>query len=153
LDLQIHTTLDNRLDGLVDVVVDVLASNDGCDGVGVLGLVDEALILKELGLLSKTSLNLAAVSVLELAVLNSDDVVDVLLSLDFAVEDGLDGGVVVVLVDLLVDGGSNVLVPGGDDGLVNDGGCDALVDRGVMVSGLGLWVGVELATEALESKG
>lgn len=59
------TSLDNRLDGLVNVVVDVLASNDGSNSVGVGGSAHDALVLKLSSLLSETSLNLTLVAVVE----------------------------------------------------------------------------------------
>ena len=43
---------------------------------------------------------------------------------------------VVVLVNLFVNGSEDLLVLGLVDGLVEDGGCDTLVDGGVMVTGL-----------------
>jgi len=42
----------------------------------------------------------------------------------------------VVLVNLFVNGSEDLLVLGLVDGLVEDGGCDTLVDGGVMVTGL-----------------
>lgn len=69
--------------------------------------------------------------------LNSDDVVSVLLREDLTVCHGLDGGVVVVLVNLLVDGSGDLLMLGLVDGLVKDCGCNTLVDSGVVVTGLG----------------
>jgi len=74
---------------------------------------------------------------LELAVLDRDDVVVVGLREDLAVDNGLDGGVVVVLVHLFVDGSLHVLVLRAVDGLVRDGRGDLLVDGGVIVAGLG----------------
>jgi len=131
------TSLDNRLDGLVDVVVDVLASNDRCDGVSVCGLADDTLILELSSLTCETCLDLSSVTVVKLAALYSDEVVCVLLREDLTVGDGLDGGVVVVLVNLFVDGSQDLLVLGLVDGLVEDGRCNTLVDGGVMVTGLG----------------
>merc|ERR1712071_524928 len=50
--------LHNGLDGLVDVVVDVLAGNDGVHGVSVCGFTRNALILELLGFTCKTGLGL-----------------------------------------------------------------------------------------------
>jgi hypothetical protein len=131
------TLLDHGLDGLVNVVVLVLASNDGSDlaGGGTLDLLDGV----DVGgtLLGKTSLNLVVVAVLVAAVLNGDDVGVVLGGENLLVKDGLLGGVVVVLVNLLVDGGDVLLVLLPLDGLVLDGRSDLLVNGGVVVSGLG----------------
>lgn len=132
-----HTPLDNGLDGLVNVMVDVLASNHRCDSVCVNSFGDDTLILELSSLAGEAGLDLSSVSVLESAVLNSDEVVGVLLGKDLTVGDGLYGGVVVVLVNLLVDGGSDLLVLSRSDGLVENSGCDALVDSGVVVTSLG----------------
>jgi len=129
--------LNNGLDGLVDVVVDVLASKGRSDGVGVASGTLDALISELSGLGLQAVSNLAVVAVLELAVLNGTKVVVVLLREDLAVLDRLDGGVVVVLVNLLVDGGGDLLVLGRSDGLVENSGCNALVDGGVVVTSLG----------------
>ena len=69
--------------------------------------------------------------------LDRDDVVVVLLLKLDNILDGLDGGVVVVLVHLLVNGGLHILVLGAVDGLVDDGRGDLLVDGGVVVTRLG----------------
>lgn len=126
--------LDDRLDGLVDVVVPVLASNDRVDltsgaavdasgGVGVASL-----------LLGEASLNLVVVTVLVAAMLDGDDVGVMLLRKDLTVGNRLLSGVVVILVNLLVDSGSVLLVLGLLDGLVLNGRGDLLVDGGVVVT-------------------
>ena len=121
----------------MDVVVNVLAGNDRGDGAGLLTL-NTLLLVTELGLLLlKSELDLLWAVMLERAVLDRDDVVVVLLLKLDLVEDGLDGGVVVVLVHLLVDGGLNLLVLGALDGLVHNGRGDLFVDGGVVVTRLG----------------
>jgi len=128
--------LHDGLDRLVDVVVDVLAGDDGLNGGRVLALDADRLVLELGGLLGEVALVLLGVVVLDLAVLDGDDLVVVLLGEDFLVLDGLDRGVEVVLVDFTVEGGGDVLVLGLVDGLVGDGGRDGLVDGGVVVAGL-----------------
>ena len=86
---------------------------------------------------------------LELAVLDRDDVVVMRLRENLAVDDGLDGGVVVVLVHLFVDGSLHVLVLRAVDGLVSDGRGDLLVDGGVIVAGLGPG---EVSVRSLETR-
>lgn len=49
----------------------------------------------------------------------------------------LDGGVVVVLVDFLVQSSLDSVLLLSSHGLLRDGGCDILVDGGIMVSGHG----------------
>lgn len=119
-----------------NVLVHMLALNDGSTALRVLGIVDDALVpqLRLLGL--ESALGLSVVAVVELAVDDTADIVLVLLREDLAVVDGLDLTVVVVLVDLLVNGGGDLLMPGGLDGLVLDCGSDLLVDGGVMVASL-----------------
>lgn len=119
-----------------NVLVHMLALNDGRTALGVLGLVDDALVpqLRLLGL--ESALGFSVVAVVELAVNDTADVVLVLLGKDLAVVDGLDLTVVVVLVDLLVDGGGDLLMPGRLDGLVLHCRSDLLVDGGVVVAGL-----------------
>lgn len=131
------TLLDHGLDGLVDVVVLVLASNNGCDIAG--GRTLDSLDGVAVGstLLCKASLNLVVATVLVAAVLNGNDVVVVLLGEDLLVEHGLLSGVVVVLVNLLVDGGDVLLVLLPLDGLVLDGRGDLLVNGGVVLTRLG----------------
>jgi hypothetical protein len=131
------TLLDHRLDGLVNVVVLVLASNDRCDvaGSGTLNPLDGVTVGS--ALLCEAGLNLVVVAVLVAAVLDGDDVVVVLLGEDLTVEHGLLGGVVVVLVNLLVNSGDVLLVLLPLDGLVLDGGGDLLVNGGVVLTRLG----------------
>ena len=129
--------LDHGLDSLVDVVVLVLACNDGGDlasslAFNPLGGVDVAGAL-----LGKTSLDLVVVAVLVAAVLNGDDVGVVLGRKNLLVDDRLLGGVVVVLVNLLVDGGDVLLVLLPLDSLVLDGRGDLLVNSGIVVARLG----------------
>lgn len=118
--------LDDGLDGLVDVVVDVLASNGWGGSRCVLSLANGALIL-ELGSLGcETLLYMVVVSVLDVALLSSSHVVAVLLWEDLAVLDGLHGGVIVVLVDLAIHGSLDLLLLGTSDVLVLNGGVHGL---------------------------
>jgi hypothetical protein len=132
-----RTLLDHRLDGLVDMVVLVLASDNGCDvaGGGTLNSLDGVAVGG--ALLCEASLNLVVVAVLVAAVLDGDDVVVVLLGEDLFVEHRLLSGVVVVLVNLLVDGGDVLLVLLPLDSLVLDSRGDLLVDGGVVLTRLG----------------
>lgn len=82
--------LDDWLNGLMDVVVNMLTSNGGAFGCSMLGLSDSSGVL-ELGLFSsETFLNLIVISVLNVAVLNSSELMSVLLWKDFAILDRLD---------------------------------------------------------------
>ena len=119
------------------MVVLVLASNDGGDLAGSLAinLLDGVNIAG--ALLSETSLNIVLVAVLVTAVLNGDDVGVVLSGKNLFVDDGLLGGVVVILVNFLVDGGDVLLVLLSLDSLVLNGRSDLLVNGGVVVARLG----------------
>lgn len=121
----------------MNVVVLVLAGDDGSDlaGGGTIDLLDGVLVSSPL--LAETSLNLVVVAVLVAAVLNGNDVLVVGGGKNLLVDDGLLSGMVVVLVDLLVDGRGVLLVLLLLDSLVLDGRSDLLVDGGVVGSRLG----------------
>jgi hypothetical protein len=131
-----RTLLDDGLDGLVHMVVNVLASNDW--GNDTLGLALNMLsLVTELSLLGREPLlHLVGIVVLEAAVLDGDDVVVVLLGEDLTVLYGLYRGVVVVLVNLLVNGGDDLLTLLTLDGLVLDSWSNFLVNSGVVVTRL-----------------
>ena len=129
--------LDDWLDILVDVVVDVLASNRWSSGVGVLSLTDLTSVL-EGGLLSSESLlYVIIVAVVDVAGLNTRHLVNMLLWEDLLVLDWLNGGVVVVLVYLTVNGSGGLLVLSTGDVLVGHSWVDSLVNGGVMLAILG----------------
>lgn len=129
--------LDDGLDGLVNMVVNVLAGNGGRRNLGVRNLshLTGVLELRRLG--RDALLHVLRVAVLVLAVLDGSHGVRVLLGEDLLVLDGLDGGVEVVLVDLAVDNLLGLLLLLSVDALLLDGGVDALVDGGVMLAILG----------------
>ena len=129
--------LDNGLDSLVDVVVNVLTSNGGSNRLSVTLNTLDTHVTELSGLGLQALGNLALAAMLEFAVLNSTEVVVVLLCESLAVLDGLDRGVVVVLVDLLINGGLDLLAALSVDGLVDNSGRNLLVDGGVMVTRLG----------------
>jgi hypothetical protein len=70
--------LDDWLDGLMDVVVDVLASDGGSSGCGMLGLANSSSILELSLLSSKTLLDGVIISMLDVAVLDTNYSVRVL---------------------------------------------------------------------------
>lgn len=118
--------LNDRLDGLVVVMVDVLTNDGRSDGLSVLG-VGLGDGVRELGLLSgELLLNLALVVVVKGALFNRSLLHDVLLRLHLIVLDRLNGGVVVVLVLLLLNNGANVFVVALVDMLMLDRRCNAL---------------------------
>jgi hypothetical protein len=133
--------LDDRLDGLVDVVVNVLTANGSSGALAVCGGIYATLILEASLLVNKVPLGSVVVTVVKLAVLNGTKLSSVLLGEDLAVLDGLDCAVVVVLVNLLVNSGLNLLVNVRLDNLVLDSRSNSLMDSCVVVSGLGHEVG------------
>lgn len=126
--------LDNWLNVLVNMVVDVLTGDGWSSRCSVLRLANLAGV-SELSLLSlKTLSYVVVIAVLDLTVLNTDNVVAVLLWKNLAVLDWLDGGVVMILVNLTVDGSGSLLVLGLGDMLVYNGWVDSLVNSGVLLA-------------------
>lgn len=118
--------LDNWLDVLVHVVVDMLACNGRVGGGCVLSLTNSAGVL-ELSLLSdQTLFGVGVRAVLDDTVLYTSHLVGVLLRENLAIRNGLDRGVVVVLVDLTVDNGGLVLMLCAGDVLVLNSWVDGL---------------------------
>jgi len=129
--------LNNRLDGLVDVVVNVLASNGGSSALAVCGGIYATLVLEASLFIDEVPLRGVVIAVVELAVLDSTELSSVLLRQDLTVLNRLNSAVVVVLVDLFVDGSLNLFVHMGLDNLVLNGRGNSLMDGGVVVSRLG----------------
>jgi hypothetical protein len=118
--------LDDWLDVLVHVVVYVLASDGWVGSGGVLSVSNSAGVL-ELSLLSSQALLSVGVrAVCDVAVLYTSHLVGVLLRKDLFVRNGLDRGVVVVLVDLTVDSSGLVLMLCASDVLVLNSWVDGL---------------------------
>lgn len=126
--------VDDGLNGLMDMMMDMLASNGRLGSSGMLSLnpFDGILVLRLLS--SKRLLHLIGTVMFEVSVLNADEVVVMLLRQNFSVIDGLDGSVVVILMNLLVDCGSHTILLVASDGLVLDGGSYSLVDGRVVVA-------------------
>jgi len=130
-------TLNHGLDGLVDVVVVVLAHGSRSSALGVYSWRYDSLVL-ELGLLlSNSTASTFIVTLVDLAVLYTSDLVLVLLREDLVVLDWLDSVVVVVVVNLTVDGRVDVLVVCLGNILMSHGGVNGLVDLGVVVTRAG----------------
>lgn len=92
----------------------------------MLSIIDCACVLELSGFGSELVFDVGVVAVLDVAVLNATHLMSVLLGEDLLVGDGLDGGMVVVLVDFAVYGGGDIFVAGGGDVLLLDGGVDGL---------------------------
>jgi len=126
--------LNDRLDVLMDVVVNMLAGNGLALRGGVLSCSFAAGVLELSSFGGETLFDVAVVSVLDLTVLYTDHVVAVLLREYFPVLDGLDRGVVVVLVNLSIDSGLCLFMVGSVYGFVGDSWVDSLVDCGLVLS-------------------
>lgn len=101
-------------------VVDVLAGDCWCSSGGA-SSIDGPCGALELGCLcGELALNRVGVVMVELSLLNWSNVVVVVLSLDSCVLHWLNSGVVVVLVNLLVDGGGDLILVRPCDSLVGD---------------------------------
>jgi len=103
----------------------------------VLCLADSAAVLELSFLGCESFLDVRVVAVLDVTVFDADHVVGVLFGEDFLVLDGLDGGVVMILVDFTIHGCLNILVVGASDVLIGHSWVDDLVDSGIVLSILG----------------
>jgi hypothetical protein len=133
--------LDNGLDSLVDVVVDVLSAYGGSNTLAVGGVLNAALVSKASLVVDQSPLSRIGIAVVKLAVLNSTELSSVLLWENLTVLDGLNSAVVVILVNLLVNGSVDLLVYVRLDDLVLNSGGNCLVDSGVVVTGAAHEVG------------
>jgi len=122
-------------------VVDVLSANSRGNTLAVGGVLNAALVSKASLVVDQGPLSGIGIAVVKLAVLNSTELSSVLLWQDLTVVDGLDSAVVVVLVNLLVNGSVNLLVYVRLDDLVLNSGGNCLVDSGVVVTGTAHEVG------------
>jgi len=129
--------LHNRLDSLMDVVVDMLATDGGRRTLAVGGGINLPLVFEASLLLDKVPLCRIVVAVIELSVLDGTKLGSVLLGEHLTVLNRLNGAVVVVLMNLLVDSCLNLLVLVGLDHLVSDSGSNRLMDGSVVVTRLG----------------
>jgi hypothetical protein len=122
-------------------VVNVLATNRGCDALAACGSLDAPLVPELSLLLDQVPLGRVVVTVVKLAVLDGTELSCVLLGKDLAVLDRLDSAVVVVLVNLLVYRSVDLLMHVGLNGLMGDSGGNSLVDCSVVVTRLAGEVG------------
>ena len=120
----------------MNMVMHVLASNNGGNRVGLFSTCFSAGVLELQTLLFETSLDSVGVTVLNFTLLNSAHSVGVLFRENLPILDWLDRGVVMLLVHLAVDCGLSLLMTLLDDLLIHHGRGDFLVDCGVMVTSL-----------------
>jgi len=128
--------VDDGLNGLVDVVMNMLSTNRGCYALALGGTLNAAFV-PELGLLlNEIPLGRVVVAVVKLAVLYGTKLGGVCLGENLTVLDGLNSAVVVVLVNLLIDGSVYLLMLVRLNSLVYYSRCNSLMNCGVMVAGL-----------------
>jgi hypothetical protein len=118
-------------------VMDMLARGDWKGGLSVVGLVCCGGVLELGSFTSDKVFRLTLVVVMKLAVFNWNHVVGVLLGKKFLVLQRLHGCVVMVLVDLTVDGLRDVLMASGLDGLGGHGRVYNLLNVGVVAMSAG----------------
>lgn len=86
--------------------------------------------------LLQTGLDSLGIAVLVVTLLDRDDVVLMLFRENFTVVHGLDRGMVMVLVNLAVDGSGSLFVTLLDNSLVHNCGSNFFVNGGVMMTSL-----------------
>lgn len=124
----------NWLDGLVDVMMNVFALDSGSSRGVVSGFVGVGRVF-ELGCLSlKSQTSLVIITVMELPVDGVFHHMVMLLGEDLLMLDGLDGGVIVILVDFAVDSFLDLLMVSGLHVLAGDGWSNVLGDVGGVTS-------------------
>jgi hypothetical protein len=126
--------LDDRDNSLMDVMMDMLASHGGSGRLCMMGLFNDSVILEVSHLGCDSLLGVSCIVMVELSFLGRKDVVGMLLWQFLLVLEGLDGGVVVMLVHFTVNGLCGFFMANRLDGLLSDGRADGLLDRGVVTS-------------------
>jgi hypothetical protein len=118
--------LNDRLDVLVDVMVNVLASNGGSGRCRMLNVTNLPSVLELGGLGSKTLFYVIIISVLNIAMLDTSHLMSVLLWEDLAILHRLDRGMVMVLVNLTINGCLLLIELGSGYMFVGNGWIDGL---------------------------
>ena len=126
--------LNNRLDRLVDMVVDVLPSDDRSSRVAFMCCSLGPCVLELSSFLFDTCLDLGRITMVMFTVLNGNHVVRMLLGQNLTVLDRLDGCVIVILMNFTVNGRGGFLMTVFGDVFIHDSGSNFLVDGGVMVT-------------------
>lgn len=118
------------------MVMFVFSSNDGCNRVGFGCSSLSASVTELLALLFKSSLDGTSIAMTVFAGLDSGHAMLVLLWQNLAVLYWLDRGMVMVLVDLTINGSLSLLMTLLDYVLLNNSRSDLLVDCGIMMTSL-----------------
>jgi hypothetical protein len=128
---------DDWLDDLVDVVMDMLSGHRRGDCLGGLDRQLVAYIPELRCFLGESSVDLFMVSVVKDPLFYVPHDMMMCFGQNLAMGDGLDGGVVVMLMDLTVYGRSGLFDVGGSDCFLCYGWSDPLMQGGVMVTSPG----------------
>jgi hypothetical protein len=132
-----HTSLDDGLDNLMDVVMDVFASNHGCGRSGLTSLTLDSSVGELGSFLFQTCSNISCIAMVVCSLLDRNDFVGVLLGKNLSVRDWLDRGVVVILMNLFFDCCLNFFMALFCHRLVCYCWSNLFVDGGVMMTRLG----------------
>lgn len=120
----------------MDVMMDVLARNDGCNGMALLCAARGTRALELSTFLLQTGLDGSSVAMVHLTVFYRDDVVLVLFGKYFAVLDGLNGCVEMILMNFTINGGLSLFMAMLGHCLLSDSGGNLFMNGGIMVSSL-----------------
>jgi len=131
----------HRLNGFVDMVVNVLAANRCRSALAMSGGVNLPLVFEASLFIDKVPLCGIMITVVELSVLDCTELGGVLLRQDLTILNWLNSAVVVVLMDLFVDNCLNLLMLVRLYHFVLHGRSNSLVDGSVVVTRLGHEVG------------
>ncbi len=115
------------------MVVDTFSLNGRCSSLDVFGVMCGGCVSKLLSFTIESCSGILGVCVFEFLRLNACHLVAVLLWEDFTVLDRLNGGMEMILMNLPVYCGGDVLMSKGLDLFVLDGGGLALIHSGVVM--------------------
>jgi len=120
-----------------DLLVKTLALDNRSAALGLDGVSHDALVVQLPGFGPQGPFSGLVVAVIDIAVLCCGHTIPVLLRQNLSILDRLDGAVVMVLVDLFVDGSTDNFMPGRLDCLVFYGRSNLLIDASIVMSSLG----------------
>jgi len=129
--------LDNGLDGFVDMVVNMLANHGGRLNCRTLNITYVTGVLELSPLRLKSLIDVVGVTVMVFSMLNAHHLMAMLFGKDLFVGDGLNGGMVMMLMYLTVNRCLSLLFLMTMDLLILDGRVDFLVDSCIVLSVLG----------------
>lgn len=129
--------LDDGLDGLVHMVVDVLTSYSWCSGLCASLWGSDVLIFELGGLSFQLTGHVLLISMFDFSVLNSFQVVVMLFREDFSILNRLYRGMIVILVNLLVNRCLNFFMSRWKGGIMRYTWGDLLMNGSIVLSRFG----------------